>query len=192
MQDAVFLACRLLTIMNLPYAQLSSRDEYEPDDSLRRFLHEYFKLSTRWIDDKKLPKPGLTARDISESARIKVSWADNLADNLKLENGEKPVQIFHHVSFLESQEEVCKSIYCSLQGGLLVDVWSIVLLSYTNSLTKPSALSPSSSRYQTIVRGSGLRDSVWSSKTLSSTQTARLRRGEAQGHKAKAIQILAR
>jgi hypothetical protein len=34
---------------------------------------------------------------------MEIEWADNLADHLRLTDGDKKVAIFHHASFLECQ-----------------------------------------------------------------------------------------
>jgi len=105
--EAVFLVCRLLTMVDVSYGYLSSRDSYERENSLARFLPKVFKPSMRLVGEKELITPSLTARSIDESAGIKISWTDNLADHLKLEAGGKVVHVFHHVSFLSLQEERC-------------------------------------------------------------------------------------
>ena len=105
--EAVFLVCRLLTMVDVSYAYLSSRDSYERENSLGRFLLKVFKPSMRLVGEKELITHSLTARSIDESAGIKISWTDNLADHLKLEHGGKVLHIFHHISFLRLQEERC-------------------------------------------------------------------------------------
>jgi hypothetical protein len=102
--DAIFLACRLLTMVNVPILQLSGRSNLKRDDSLERFLRRAFPPSARLVFETEPIKHELIARNISEKGRIKIAWTDNLADHLRLEIGGKTLYIFHHASFLKSQK----------------------------------------------------------------------------------------
>jgi hypothetical protein len=161
-QAAVFLVCQLLTMVDVPYAQLLSLENYEHVKTLEQFLGKIFPRSAAMVDVRKRIKPGLIARNISESAKIQINWTENLADHLKLESGGKTLHIFHRVSFLESQAKMCVYPLSAIsQYGLFVDVGTIVTTTGPKaSFPKPLKPFPSSFRHQMTVRIPGSKNSV--------------------------------
>ncbi|KAF2794174.1 hypothetical protein K505DRAFT_242738 [Melanomma pulvis-pyrius CBS 109.77] len=72
-----------------------------PDEPLHTYLHRVFKPSKVLVGGVVRFKSDFIARNIHETAGIKISWTDNLANHLRLQRDGKVVHIFHHANFLK-------------------------------------------------------------------------------------------
>jgi hypothetical protein len=104
LDGSIDLGARLWLMMDfgdLSYA-FSGRQQLEwTDGTLQDFLKHYFSvdrvLSSEGVKLQKL----FNARNLTRIAGIEISWTTNLADHLRMNDEDKKVAIFHHVSFLE-------------------------------------------------------------------------------------------
>lgn len=72
-------------------------------NSLKEFIHSYFHTTPALGCERVKLDETFNARNLERIAGIEIVWTDNLADHLRVTNGDKKVAIFHHASFLEYQ-----------------------------------------------------------------------------------------
>ena len=105
---SINLALRALLMIEFGSLPHAFSGHIQPDwreGTLREFLYNYFSqapiLSHEGV---KLP-PDFTARNLSRLAGVEVVWTDNIADHLRVTDGDKKVAVFHHALFLEYQSQ---------------------------------------------------------------------------------------
>jgi hypothetical protein len=72
-------------------------------DPLEEFIHAYFNAPRALGQETVKLEKIFNARNLGRIAGIEIEWTNNLADHLRLTDGDKKVAIFHHASFLECQ-----------------------------------------------------------------------------------------
>ncbi|KAL5000097.1 hypothetical protein BDV10DRAFT_183691 [Aspergillus recurvatus] len=105
--DSINLAAQLLLMLNFtspPYAISGAQQvSWTTDGAISTSVNQHF-VSPRELDDMFVNlDPSFTGYNIEKVAGIEISWTDNLADHLRLIEGDVKVAIFHHVTFLECQ-----------------------------------------------------------------------------------------
>ena len=75
--------------------------------SLEEFVHGYFNTPRTLTQETVKFEKIFTARNLERIAGMEIEWTNNLADHLRLTDGDKKVAIFHHASFLGFQLKRC-------------------------------------------------------------------------------------
>jgi len=70
---------------------------------LEQFVRGYFNTPQALGQETVKLEKIFNARNLGRIAGIEIEWTENLADHLRLTDGDKKVAIFHHASFLECQ-----------------------------------------------------------------------------------------
>ncbi|KAL4874551.1 hypothetical protein BJY04DRAFT_225862 [Aspergillus karnatakaensis] len=105
--DSISLAAQLLLMLNFasPRYAISGTTQlsWATDGAISASIHDHF-FSRRQLDDVFISlDSSFTAYNVEKLAGIEIVWTDNLADHLRLVEGDGKVAIFHHVTFLECQ-----------------------------------------------------------------------------------------
>ncbi|KAF4185454.1 hypothetical protein CNMCM7927_006777 [Aspergillus lentulus] len=102
------LAAQLLLMLNFrdpPYAISGTEKVLWAEGALESSIQQHFSPEQALIDTSVTLDAEFTGYNIEKVADIKIFWTDNLADHLRLIEGETKVAIFHHVTFLECQKQ---------------------------------------------------------------------------------------
>ncbi|KAL4983995.1 hypothetical protein BDW68DRAFT_190839 [Aspergillus falconensis] len=101
------LAAQLLLMLNFTtprYAISGTNRVLWTDGAVESSVQQYFSSPPTLIDTSVTLDTDFTGYNIEKVAGIGIFWTDNLADHLRLIEGERKVAIFHHVTFLECQQ----------------------------------------------------------------------------------------
>ncbi|GFF31107.1 hypothetical protein IFM58399_02777 [Aspergillus lentulus] len=102
------LAAQLLLMLNFrspPYAISGTEKVLWAEGALESSIQQHFSPEQALIDTAVTLDAEFTGYNIEKVAGIEIFWTDNLADHLRLIEGETKVAIFHHVTFLECQKQ---------------------------------------------------------------------------------------
>jgi hypothetical protein len=106
LDGSIDLVLRLLLMVEFGHLQygFTGRKQLAWDsDSLEEFVHGYFNTPQALGQETVKLEKIFNARNLGRIAGMEIEWTDNLADHLRLTDGDKKVAIFHHASFLECQ-----------------------------------------------------------------------------------------
>lgn len=106
LDSSIDLTARVVSMMDigvLRYGFSGRRGLVWDQGSLKDLVHGYFNVPVLLDHDVKLEKT-FNARNLGRTAGIGIVWTDNLADHLRITEGDKTVAIFHHASFLKCQQ----------------------------------------------------------------------------------------
>jgi hypothetical protein len=106
LDGSIDLVLRLLLMVefgHLQYGFTGRKQLVWDSDSLEEFVHGYFNTPRALGQETVKLEKIFNARNLGRIAGIDIEWTDNLADHLRLTDGDKKVAIFHHASFLECQ-----------------------------------------------------------------------------------------
>lgn len=119
MESAIRLAARLPVMMGIEPLPNDIHSERSPllwgQSSLKYCLRQFFAPSQQKYSTKLKLQPLYTARNLVRVAGIRIVWSDNLADHLRLINGNQRVHIFNHASSLKWQRDIGS---CSVKLGI--------------------------------------------------------------------------
>jgi hypothetical protein len=105
--DTIDLAAQLLLMLSFrspQYAISGTERVLWAEGALESSIQQHFS-GPKLTDTTVTLDAEFTGYNIEKVAGIEISWTDNLADHLRLIEGETKVAIFHHVAFLECQKQ---------------------------------------------------------------------------------------
>jgi hypothetical protein len=107
--NSIDLAARLLFMLdfatNPPNAISATMKVIWTHNTVKSSIEQHFSHEPERHESCVYLDQGFTGYNIEQIAGIKIVWTDNLADHLRLVESDTKVAIFHHVTFLECQEE---------------------------------------------------------------------------------------
>lgn len=106
LDGSIDLVLRLLLMVefgHLQYGFTGRKQLVWTSDPLEEFIHAYFNAPRALGQETVKLEKIFNARNLGRIAGIEIEWTNNLADHLRLTDGDKKVAIFHHASFLECQ-----------------------------------------------------------------------------------------
>lgn len=107
--NSIDLAARLLFMLdfaaNPPNAISGTMKVMWTHDTAKSSIEKHFSHEPEPHESFVYLDQGFTGYNIEQIAGIKIVWTDNLADHLRLVESDTKVAIFHHVTFLECQED---------------------------------------------------------------------------------------
>ncbi|KAE9364843.1 hypothetical protein N431DRAFT_431604 [Stipitochalara longipes BDJ] len=106
LDGSIDLVLRLLLMIefgHLQYGFTGRKQLVWDSNSLEDFVHGYFNTPRALGQETVKLEKIFNARNLGRIAGMAIEWTDNLADHLRLTDGDKKVAIFHHASFLECQ-----------------------------------------------------------------------------------------
>lgn len=106
LDGSIDLVLRLLVMVEfgqLQYGFTGRKQLVWDSNLLEQFVHSYFNTPQALGQETVKLEKIFNARNLGRIAGMEIEWTDNLADHLRLTDGDKRVAIFHHASFLECQ-----------------------------------------------------------------------------------------
>ena len=106
LENSINLAARLVSMMDVGVFQYmySGRPELVwSAGTLSQFLTKHFSQPQVLGDTNIKLEKCFTAFNLNRIAGIKIEWTDNLADHLRMVEGDQKVAVFQHASFLKWQ-----------------------------------------------------------------------------------------
>lgn len=108
LENSINLAVSLLSMIDcgsLVHGFSGKTEISWKDGSLRQYLDHYFEEKPVLAHNGVRLQKNFTARNLCRIAGMKIVWADNLVDHLRLTEDDSKVHIFHHASFLECERQ---------------------------------------------------------------------------------------
>jgi len=106
-EQTLKLTTRLVTMMQIgtmPHELRGGRHIEWTGDALEDFVDTHFSDAPVLGHERIKFEKEFNALSLSRIAGLEVRWTDNLADHLRLVNDDRVVRVFHHATFLRSQE----------------------------------------------------------------------------------------
>lgn len=107
--DSINLAAQLLLMLNFasPRYAISGTIQvlWTTDGAISTSIEDHFYSPPKLGDVCVNLDSSFTGYNIEKVAGIEIVWTDNLADHLRLIEGDTKVAIFHHATFLECQHK---------------------------------------------------------------------------------------